>query len=147
MEPRVSLITLGVEDLARARRFYEAGLGWKPALAVPDEVAFYQLGGLALGLYPHRLLAADAGLPSDSRPAVFRGTALAHNVPNPQLVDALLMEAERAGGRIVQPAEEKPWGGYSGHFADPDGHLWEVAWNPHFELRDDGTIRLPVQED
>ena len=147
MEPRVSLITLGVRDLAKSRHFYEAGLGWRPTVVVEDEVAFYQLGGLALGLFPQHLMAQDAGLPGDSSPGAFRGVALAHNVPNPQLVDALLTEAEQAGGRIMHPAVEQPWGGYSGHFADPDGHLWEVAWNPHFALQADGTIRLPEPQE
>lgn len=147
MEPRISLITLGVADLARARRFYEEGLGWQASALSNEQVAFYQAGGLVVGLYPETALAADAGLPvPGAGPGVaprFRGTALAHNVPNPQLVDALLNEAERAGGRIVQPAAEKEWGGYAGYFADPDGHLWEVAWNPGFELTADGRVLLP----
>ena len=143
MEPRVSLITLGVRDLARARRFYERGLGWRPAPVGGDEVAFYQAGGLAIALWPEPSLAEDAGLGTAGAAPAFRGTALSHNVPNPQLVDALLAEAEAAGGRIVKPAAQKPWGGYAGYFADPDGHLWEVAWNPGFGLAADGSLRLP----
>lgn len=143
MEQRISLITLGVRDIARARRFYEQGLGWQAHALSSNDVAFYQAGGFILGLYGEAALAEDAGLEAPAQPLAFRGAALAHNVPNPQMVDLLLAEAERAGGTIVKPAEEKVWGGYSGYFADPDGHLWEVAWNPHFTLEADGTIRLP----
>ena len=143
MEQRVSLITLGVRDVAKARRFYEQGLGWRPSAISNEQVAFYQLGGVALALFPEAALAQDADLPPPGRGRGFRGVALAHNVPNPQRVDALLGEAVRAGGQVVQDAREREWGGYSGYFADPDGHLWEVAWNPHFKLEADGAIRLP----
>ncbi len=147
MEQRVSLITLGVRDLARARRFYEQGLGWRASALGGDEVAFYQCGGMIVGLFGEAALAADAELPPPGvargdAPA-FRGVALAQNVAERQAVDALLAEAQKAGGRIVRAATEKWWGGYAGYFADPDGHLWEVAWNPGFTLTDDGRTLLP----
>lgn len=140
MEQRMSLITLGVADLARARRFYEEGLGWKIGLAVEGEVAFFQLNGLILSLYPRAVLAQDAGVAEAG--SGFAGITLAHNVRSEEEVDALLSEAQRAGGRIVKPASRAEWGGYSGYFADLDGHLWEVAHNPGFPLDAEGNPRL-----
>ena len=140
MEQRLSMVTLGVADLARARRFYEEGLGWQRANK-HDEVVFNQAGGMVLGLLGRDALAKDAQL--ESAGSGFRGSALAYNTRDRAEVDAVLAEAEAAGGRIVKPAHEAFWGGYSGYFADPDGHLWEVAWNPDWELAADGSIRLP----
>lgn len=140
MEQRMSLITLGVGDLARARRFYEQGLGWRVGLAVEGEVAFFQLNGLILSLYSRAALAQDAGVAEAG--SGFAGIALAHNVRSEEAVDALLSEAQRAGGRIVKPAHRAEWGGYSGYFADPDGHLWEVAFNPGFPIDAEGNTRL-----
>jgi uncharacterized glyoxalase superfamily protein PhnB len=140
-EPRVSLITLGVEDLGRAQAFYETGLGWKASSASQGDVVFFQLGGLALSLYPRRLLAEDAGVAQDA--AAFSRITLAHNVRAPEDVDALLVLAQAAGGRITRAAQSAFWGGRTGYFADPDGHLWEVAWNPHFTLAEDGALKLP----
>jgi uncharacterized protein len=142
MEPRVSLITLGVEDLARAQRFYEA-MGWKRAKAsVEGEVAFYQAGGLALGLWSFRSLAEDARVaPSGDG---FRRVALAHNVRTKEDVDRILADAAAAGGVVTKPAEDSPhFTGRTGYFADPDGHLWEVAWNPAFAIAEDGSLTLP----
>jgi catechol 2,3-dioxygenase-like lactoylglutathione lyase family enzyme len=140
-EPRVSLITLGVEDIGRGRAFYETGLGWEASSASQGDVVFFQLGGLALSLYPRRLLAEDAGAPPDG--GGFSGITLAHNVRAPGDVDSLLALAEAAGGRITRPAHQAFWGGRTGYFADPDGHLWEVAWNPNFALAEDGALLLP----
>ncbi|MBI4184404.1 MAG: VOC family protein [Proteobacteria bacterium] len=140
MEPRISLVTLGVADVARGRRFYER-LGWRASKASTDEVAFFQLGGMALALWGRAALAADARLADKG--AGPGGVALAHNVRARAEVDAVLAEAEAAGGRLLRPAEDTPWGGYAGYFADPDGHPWEVAWNPHFPLAPDGSLRLP----
>ena len=140
MEQRLSMVTLGVADLARARRFYEQGLGWQRANR-HEEVVFYQAGGMVLGLFGRDALAEDAQVPSAG--SGFRGIALAYNARDRAEVDAVMAEAEAAGGRIVKPAKDAFWGGYSGYFADPDGHLWEVAWNPHWTLADDGSIRLP----
>lgn len=140
MEQRVSVVTLGVADLERARRFYERGLGWTPSFA-NEEVVFFQAGPLVLSLFPLPALAADAGLTSGS-PGI-GGVALAHNVRDPREVGSVLAEAAAAGGTILKPARKASWGGYSGYFADPDGHPWEVAFNPGWALDEDGRVRLP----
>jgi len=129
MEPRLSLVTLGVEDLARAARFYEEVLGL-PRLPSPPTVAFFELGRTWLSLFPRTALAADAQVPAEG--SGFRAFTLAHNVASEAEVDALLAHVAAHGGRIVKPAQRADWGGYSGYFADPDDFLWEVAWNPHF---------------
>jgi uncharacterized protein len=143
MEQRLSLVTLGVADLARSRRFYEEGLGWRASGASTGEVAFFQLGGIALALWGREALAEDARLPGPGPGGGFGGIALAHNVRTREEVDAVLARARAAGGRVLRPGEDASWGGYTGYFADPDGHLWEVAWNPHFTLREDGGLQLP----
>ncbi|MCG6659909.1 VOC family protein [Halomonas campisalis] len=120
MEQRISLITLGVGDLARARRFYEEDLGWEVGIAVDNAVVFFQLNGLILSLYPRVALARDAGVGDEG--SGFSGIALAHNVRSEPEVDSMLSEAERAGGRIVKPASRAEWVGYSGYFADPWGN-------------------------
>jgi len=140
MEPRVSLITLGVSDLVRARAFYEQ-LGFKASSAGGGGVVFLQAGPLALCLWTRSELAGDAGVADG--PIGFRGIAIAHNVRAREAVDATLAEAEHAGGKITKAAHDADWGGRTGYFADPDGHLWEVAWNPHFPLSDDGALTLP----
>ncbi len=140
MEPRISLITLGVSDMVRARRFYEA-LGWRASSASQGDVTFFQLGGLALSLYGRTALAEDANLPDTK--AEFGGIALAQNLLSEEAVDQLLAEAAQAVARILKPAQRAFWGGYSGYFADPDGHPWEVAYNPGFKLEADGRLRLP----
>ena len=129
MEPRISFVTLGVGDLDRATRFYVDVLRL-PQLKSPPEVAFFEMGGTWLALYPRDLLAADAGVPAEG--TGFAGFALAHNVRSSAEVDRLLEEVGAGGGRVVKPGQAADWGGYSGYFADPDGFLWEVAWNPHF---------------
>lgn len=140
MEPRISLITLGVADLARSRRFYEE-LGWRASGASQESVCFFQAGGMALALFSRAALAEDAGL-ADAGPG-FGGIALAQNMRTREAVDQLLAEAERASARILKPAQKVFWGGYSGYFSDPDGHPWEVAWNPGFALAEDGSLELP----
>ncbi|TCO81176.1 hypothetical protein EV699_10916 [Plasticicumulans lactativorans] len=131
MEPRLSFVTLGVGDLARATAFYEQVLKL-PRIALPDGagVAFFELGKTWLSLFPRAELAADAGVPAAG--SGFAGFTLAHNVRSAAAVDALLAEVAAAGGRIVKPGQPAFWGGYTGYFADPDGFLWEVAWNPDF---------------
>ncbi|MDG4664668.1 VOC family protein [Mycobacterium sp. 236(2023)] len=138
MEQRISLITLGVDDLARARRFYEEGLGWVPK-AAPDGVVFYQLPGVALALFGRDDLAEDAHHPVDGR---FSGITIAINQRSETDVDAVLAQAEAAGAMILKPAERVFWGGYSGYFADLDGHVWEVALNPEWTINDDGTLTI-----
>src|SRR6516162_4910291 len=129
MEPRISFVTLGVRDLARATHFYRDVLGL-PQLPTPPTVSFFEMGKTWLALYPRDLLAADAGVPADG--SGFAGFTLAHNVRSQAEVDRLLAEAAAGGGRIVKPGQPAFWGGYTGYFADPDGFLWEVAWNPRF---------------
>lgn len=141
MEPRISLITLGVDNLQRAVRFYRDGLGWPLSSVSGEELAVFRTQGVVLVLFPRGLLAADAQVASTERG--FSGVALAHNVAKPQDVDTVLAEAAAAGATILKPAQAASWGGRSGYFADPDGHLWEVAWNPHWSLGPDGTIQLP----
>lgn len=141
MEPRVTLITLGVRDLLRSVAFYRDGLGFPLSSASTGDVAFFRLQGLALGLYPRHLLAEDAAVPDT--PPGFSGITLAHNVPERDQVDETLVHAARAGATITKPAEDAFWGGRTGYFADPDGHLWEVAWNPGLPLGPDGTMTLP----
>lgn len=131
MDPRLSLVTLGVTDLDRAREFYRDGLGL-PERETDGTVAFYDLAGTWLALYPWDALAEDAGVDPDG--SGFRGVALAHNVRSKEAVDDQLAEAESAGATVVKPAQDVFWGGYSGYFEDPDGHLWEVAWNPDWEF-------------
>jgi catechol 2,3-dioxygenase-like lactoylglutathione lyase family enzyme len=139
MEQRLSLITLGVADLARARRFYEDGLGWRRGNDHP-EVAFFQIGGSILALFSRAALAKDAALASEA--SGFGGITLAYNARSREEVDAVLAEAVAAGAKLLKPAEDTFWGGYSGYFADPDGHPWEVAWNPDWTIAEDGSVRL-----
>lgn len=129
MEPRVSFITLGVTDLERSIVYYRDILQLTPRTILP-EVAFFEMGQTWLALFPRHLLAADAGVPVEG--SGFPGFALAHNVRSSEAVDQLLAEAARGGGRLVKAGHKTDWGGYSGYFADPDGFLWEVAWNPDF---------------
>ncbi len=131
MEPRITLVTLGVSDLARSVAFYRDGLKL-PKRDGPEGIAFFETAGTWLSLYPRDSLAEDATVPSEG--SGFRGFALAHNVASPEQVDRVLQEAVDAGATLVKPGQKVFWGGYSGYFADPDGFLWEVAWNPHFTV-------------
>jgi uncharacterized protein len=138
MEQRVSLVTLGVSDLDRAKRFYEA-LGWKTGAAPSDDVVFFQTGGSILALWDRATLAEDSVMTDTGG---WGGITLAHNVRSPEEVDAVLAEAEQAGATIGRAGAKTFWGGYSGVFLDPDGHAWEVAHNPHWTIGDDGSVRL-----
>jgi catechol 2,3-dioxygenase-like lactoylglutathione lyase family enzyme len=138
MEQRLSLITLGVADLARARAFYEA-LGWTSSARPNDDVVFFQAGGTIVALWGRDQLAEDTVVEDNGG---WGGITLAHNVRSPAEVDAVLAEAEAAGATILRPGAETFWGGYSGVFVDPEGHPWEVAHNPHWTLHDDGSISL-----
>ena len=141
MRPRVSLITLGVQDLARARQFYESGLGWKVSSASNDHVVFIQLaGGAGLGLFSCKSLAEDANLSEAG--TGFSGITLAQNFESKEAVDRAMDLAITAGGKLLKKPQDVFWGGYSGYFADPEGHIWELAWNPFFPLSADGGITL-----
>jgi catechol 2,3-dioxygenase-like lactoylglutathione lyase family enzyme len=140
MDQRVSLVTLGVTDLGRARRFYEA-LGWKRGNA-DEGVVFFQLPGSVLALWSRASLAEDAGLADTGGAGGFGGIALAYNARSKADVDAVLAEAAAAGAKILKPAADTFWGGYSGYFADPDGHPWEVAWNPGWSIDAEGRVSL-----
>jgi uncharacterized protein len=143
MDPRITLITLGVRDLPRARRFYGQGLGWRESGAGNDSVAFFQLGGgLALGLFGRASLAEDAHLADVG--SGFGGITIAQNQRSKAEVDAVLAAAVAAGGTLLKAAEDVFWGGYSGYFADPDGHPWEIAWNPFFPMDAAGGLALPA---
>ena len=139
MEQRVSVLTLGVRDLARARAFYEA-LGWSSSAAPEDDVVFFQAGGLVVALWDRARNAEDSTMTDGGG---WGGVTLAHNVRSPAEVDAVIEEARRAGATIGREPAETFWGGYSGVFVDPEGHPWEVAHNPFWTVGDDGSVRLP----
>lgn len=133
MKPKISLVTLGVADLERSLAFYRDGLGLVPHEYDPGAgVVFFPMEGSWLALFPRDELAKDACV--DGAGSGFSGITLAHNEPDKAGVDAVFAQAVAAGARVIKPAEDVFWGGYSGYFADPDGHLWEVAWNPITDL-------------
>ena len=138
MDQRLSLITLGVHDLARAKAFYEA-LGWKTGAQPEDDVAFFQCGCMIVALWGRERLAEDT-VAEDS--GGWGGVTLAYNARSPEEVDAVIKEARAAGGRIAREGAPTFWGGYSGLFFDPEGHPWEVAHNPHWTIADDGSVSL-----
>ena len=138
MEQRLSLVTLGVRDLARARAFYEA-LGWKSGAAPADDVVFFQAGGMIVALWGRNQLEEDTGVEDSGG---WGGVTLAYNARSPKEVDVVLAEAERAGATIPRFGAETFWGGYSGVFVDPEGHPWEVAHNPNWTIAADGSVHL-----
>ena len=143
LHPHVSIVTLGVEDVARATAFYER-LGWRRSTSASnDSISFFALGHLVLALFSEAALAEDAGLPDRPQREGFRGVTLAHNLGGRAEVDVALAQVVAAGARVLKPAQDVFWGGYSGTFADPDGHLWEVAYNPHLPLSESGSLALP----
>jgi catechol 2,3-dioxygenase-like lactoylglutathione lyase family enzyme len=142
MEQRLTVVTLGVASIDRARRFYCEGLGWRASSASSENIVFIAAGGVVLGLYPRNSLAEDAHLPAAG--SGFGGITLAHNVRSKADVDAVLVVAVAAGAKLLKPAQDVFWGGYSGYFADLDGHPWEVAFNPHWPLMTDGRVALPA---
>lgn len=138
MRPNLTVVTLGVADLVRAHDFYVRRLGWKTKSKLEQGVLFIPLEGIVLALWSRELLAKDIGVPDGG--GSFGGMTLAHNARDRAEVDKVLEEAGRAGARILKAGHDTFWGGYSGYFADPDGHVWEVAWNPHWKMREDGTV-------
>lgn len=141
LEPRLSFVTLGVDDVGRSRRFYET-LGFKASTASEASVAFFDAGGVVLAVFGREALAQDALIPA-GKPG-FSGVALAHNVRSESEVDEVLGEAIRVGAKLLKPGQKTFWGGYSGYFADPDGHVWEVAYNPFMPLDSNGHVTLPT---
>jgi uncharacterized protein len=141
VEPRLSLLTLGITDLARTRAFYEQAFGWSASTASQGDVVFFKTPGSVIALYPRHLLAEDACVPAQG--SGFGGVACAFNVAAKEDVAKVLARAEKAGAKITKKAQDAFWGGHSGYFADPEGHLWEVAWNPGFTLGEDGFPKLP----
>lgn len=137
----INILTLGVNDLVRSRRFY-AALGWQASSSSNEYFTIFRGNGCALALYPRVALAEDAGVSAEGHG--FRGVTLAFNVSDKAAVQKALDEAAAAGGRVIKPAEDVFWGGHRGYFADPDGHLWEVAWNPHWRLNADGSLDIPL---
>jgi predicted lactoylglutathione lyase len=138
VEQRVSLITLGVRDLARARAFYEA-LGWTTGAAPDDDVVFFQAGGMVVALWGREQLAEDTAVEDSGG---WGGITPAYNARSPEEVDAVLGEVAVAGGTVLRPGAKTFWGGYSGAFADSEGHAWEVAHNPHWMIAEDGSVSL-----
>jgi catechol 2,3-dioxygenase-like lactoylglutathione lyase family enzyme len=142
MEPRISLITLGVQDLGRSLRFYRDGLGLPTTRTAEQGIIFFQTSGVCLALYPYDELAKDVSEDFLVERSRFTGITLAHNVRQREDVDRILQQAAAAGAKIEKPARDTSWGGYAGHFTDPDGYLWEIAWGA-FEIRDDGSLVIP----
>jgi uncharacterized protein len=139
MEPRISIVALGVEDLARSTRFYAEGLGFPTTRSPEDGIVFFQLRGTILELFPYHSLAEDIGPGFDVPRSRFGGITLAHNVRTREEVDVVIARAVGHGAELLKPAQDTSWGGYSGYFADPDGYPWEVAWGA-FELAEDGSL-------
>ncbi|MFP4362514.1 MAG: VOC family protein [Spirochaetia bacterium] len=142
MDPRISIITLGVEDFQTAYRFYKKGLGFQTKNGPDDQIAFFQLRGIVLAIYPLEKLAEDIAPDVPGEKPKFSGTTLAHNVMKKEEVDSLLAKAEAAGGRIVKPGQNTFWGGYSGYFADPEGYYWEVAYFDKWQYDQEGHLVL-----
>jgi hypothetical protein len=142
MEQRLSMITLGVADVERAKAFYENVVGWKAALGPPED-AFFDLGGIVFSLYPHEDLAKDMNTDADDSGDISsHGFALAYNARSKEEVDLIFSGLKDDGATIVKEPEEVFWGGYSGYFSDPDGHSWEVAYNPHWTIQKDGRVSM-----
>lgn len=140
MEPRISIITLGVADLERAYQFYHHGLGFPTTKSPEDGIIFFQTGGTCLALYPADKLAEDVAPDFPAERTRFSGVTLAHNTREKGQVDQILQLAEKSGGKIEKPAADTFWGGYSGYFSDPDGYLWEVAHADSWEFHPDGSL-------
>ncbi len=141
MRQKLTLITLGVKDFQKAVDFYEKGLGWKKSSVSMDELAVFPLGGITLALHPRHMLAEDAMVKDE--PTGFPGITLSFNAKSEEEVNEVLKEVEKAGAEIIKPAQKVSWGGYSGYFKDPDGHLIEVAYNPFWLLDADDNLKLP----
>ena len=145
MEQRLTMVTLGVEDLERATAFYEDVVGWKSTPS-PDGISFFDLGGVVFSLYPHRDLVKEMnGVDDGTHNTHYQGFALAHNARSKEEVDSIFSRLRARGAAIIKEAEEAFWGGYSGYFSDPDGHLWEVAYNPYWVIGEDGRVSMGTE--
>ena len=140
MNQRLHLVTLGVRDFEKSKKFYEETLGWKPAIASSDDVAFFQAGGVVFAIYPREKLAEDAL--TSAMGSGFAGFTLAHNAKSESEVDEIIADLKSKGVKIVKEPQKVFWGGYSSYFADPDGYLWEVAYNPFFPFDENGNLKL-----
>ncbi len=140
MNQRLHLVTLGVRDFEKSKKFYEETLGWKPASASNDDVAFFQAGGVVFAIYPREKLAEDAL--TSAMGSGFAGFTLAHNAKSESEVDEIIADLKSKGVKIVKEPQKVFWGGYSSYFADPDGYLWEVAYNPFFPFDENGNLKL-----
>jgi predicted lactoylglutathione lyase len=140
MEPRISIITLGVSDLRHSYEFYHEGLGFPTSRNPESGIVFFQTSGTCLALYPLDKLAEDVSPTQSSSRGHFSGITLAHNTKSKDEVDTILSQAEKAGGRIEKPAQDVFWGGYSGYFSDPDGYLWEVAYADFWKFNPNGSL-------
>jgi catechol 2,3-dioxygenase-like lactoylglutathione lyase family enzyme len=140
MQQQISVITLGVADLARSRRFYAGGFGWTPVFE-NEEIIFYQMNGFVFGTWLKAKLGEDMARSNDDQPG---GYALAHNAPSREAVDAAIAALAGAGGTVLRPADAPPHGGYRGYVADPDGHAWEIAWNPAWAIDENGLVTFGV---
>ncbi|MGE0829287.1 MAG: VOC family protein [Hyphomonadaceae bacterium] len=145
LEQRLSLVTLGCADLARAKAFYKDVLGWRPFMEM-DDIAFFDLGGLCFALWTEAGLRADMMREAAPGSGVFRGISLAHNLRSEAEVDSAFAKLEAAGVQILKPPHRADWGGYSGYFADPDGNAWELAFNPMWPIDADGRLRLSAPQ-
>ncbi len=141
MKQRVSIITLGVKDFQRSLDFYKSGLGWEPSSASGENIAFFPMKGVVFALYPRDQLAADATISSNG--SGFSGITLSYNTKRQEEVDQVLSKVHGLGMQIIKQAQKASWGGYHGYFADPDGYLWEVAWNPYFAFDEKDSLVLP----
>jgi predicted lactoylglutathione lyase len=142
MRQKFNLITLGVDDFERSVNFYEKGLGWKKSAASVDGLAVFPLGGITLALHPRAELAKDANLPNPNVLPEFSGLTISYNAKSEKEVDDVLSEVKKLGASIIKPAQKVYWGGYSGYFKDLDGHLFEVAFNPYWELDEQDNLKL-----
>lgn len=140
MNPRLNIITLGVADLPKSRRFYIDAFGWKPAKGSDENIVFFYHGGIVLGLYPMNLLAEDAGVPSER--SGFSGITLAINTKSREELDELYLKVIVAGAKSLIAPRDTFWGGYDCYFADPDGHPWEIAWAPFWEFDEQGSLKM-----
>jgi uncharacterized protein len=138
MEPKINLVTLGVADFSRSLAFYRDGLGWKAK--VQGDIAFFQMNSVIFSIYPRAALAKDANVPEEKMRG--SGMVLAYNTENEKEVDEIIKNAEKIGAKIVQPPSKAEWGGYHGYFSDPDGYLWEIAYNPFWKLDEKGNVLL-----